>query len=121
MIAIVCDDASHVGKVVSVAEFHRRMDIRTPPGIPAPKWGPSDWVIEWGKVQGQNKSAADQRNVIFAEADRDQNHERYRLECRLCGLCVVVVEGKLVPLLMKAHDAGVSVVPLGALVAMISK
>lgn len=119
MIAIVCDADSHAGKVVRVAEFHRRMDLRLPPPIPNPEWGPTDWVIDWGKIQGQNKSAADHRDLIYAEADRDHNHGRYRLECRLCGLCVVAVDDKLVPLLMKAHEDGAPRIPLSDLAASI--
>jgi hypothetical protein len=120
MIAIVCDAASHARKEVTVAEFHRRMDVRIPPGAPAPTWGPRDWVIEWGKVQGRNKSMADHRNLVYAEVDRVNNHGRYRLECRLCGLCVVAVDDNLVPLLMTAHERGVSRIPLSVVAASIS-
>lgn len=118
MIAIVCDDASHVGKVVSVAEFHRRMDDKwSPPGVVPPNWGPRDWMIEWGKIQGQNKTAAD---LVHPTVDDTHEYDRYRFECRLCGLCVVAVEDNLVPLLMKAHDVGVSRIPLSVLAASIS-
>jgi hypothetical protein len=117
MIAIVCDAASHAGKVVRVAEFHRRMDNRLPPPIPNPEWGPADWVIEWGKLQGKNKPAADHQDLYSSASD---HYERYRLECRLCGLCVVAVADKLVPLLMKAHEVGVSRIPLSVLAASIS-
>jgi hypothetical protein len=126
MITIVCTAKSHPRKVVALAEFHRRMDDRTLAlfGL-VNNWTADDWVIDWGKIQGQNRSAADAHDVRYGFSDHpdpnlrdtEGNHTRYRLECRLCGLCVVAVEGKLVPLLKKAHEAGVSVIPLADLAA----